>query len=561
VKPARREAVKARGASPVKARERGARTGANRPPNPFSPPVRVALLAGMALFVLHAALMRHFVIDDAYIFYRVARNLAGGFGPVFNPGERVEAFSSPLFTFLLAPFAAPGAGLEALPAIARAIGLAAALGSLIALATLPLPGGVAATTLALLLCAASTSMTLWSLGGLETALYGLLLIAALAWTLRSPRRAPHQFALGLLLSALALTRPEGVLPAAALLAWRWVDRATRREWAGHARVALAAALPLAGYLLFRHAYFGEWLPNTYYAKHIPLEMAVPRGLSYLADFFARNGGAAFYAPALVAIARARREPVVALAALVLAFYLPYVVAMGGDWMDAHRFVAPVIPLLSLLVAAGWVTVLGLARGALVSRGLPAAARAVVPAGVALAAAVLAWANVPGTRRVLDTPYVNARPYYATMGRLVANIAQPAWSVATDDIGAIGWYGRIAVLDLLGLANAELAHRRTVARVLIAQRLPELVILHYDDTPAPRQRWRSLRMVGFDSMYARPRGPVPLPGSLYVSRAALPWVEARLAVMPAAFDSELVALDSHLREHQPDMRPVPAGLAP
>lgn len=40
--------------------------------------------------------------DDSYIFYSYARNLANGYGYVFNIGERVNATMSPLYTILLA---------------------------------------------------------------------------------------------------------------------------------------------------------------------------------------------------------------------------------------------------------------------------------------------------------------------------------------------------------------------------------------------------------------------------------------------------------------------------
>lgn len=523
--------------------------------------LKLALAAAAALFLLHAALLRHFVIDDAFIVYRVARNLAGGLGPVFNPGERVEAFSDPLFTFLLAPFAALAPGIEALPAFARAIGLAAGLGSLLVLATMTLPGGAAATTLALLLCAASTSMTLWSVGGLETSLYGFLILAAARVTLARPRSRASQFGLGLLLAAVMLSRPEGAMPAGALLAWRWIDRETRREWSANARVALVALAPAIAYLVFRRLYFGEWVPNTYFAKHAPLSFAVPRGLAYLREFVARNGTALFYIPAVLALASARRQPAVALSALVLAAYLPYVVIVGGDWMDAHRFIAPVFPFLAVLLAAGWVSLFAFARAALVARGAARLGRAVVPAGVALAAAAFALANVPNTVRVREAAYVNARPYYATMGRLVAEIAQPQWRVATNDIGAIGWYSRIRVLDLLGLANADMAHQRKTQQDLVADKGPAILIMHYDDSASPRARWRRLKIAGFDTIYVKPRGPVPIPGSLRVSVLVLPWVEPRLNTMPADLAADLVSLDAYLREHQPDGRPVAPGLGP
>ena len=40
--------------------------------------------------------------DDDFILYRYARNLVEGQGPVFQPGERVEGFTSPLTVLLLA---------------------------------------------------------------------------------------------------------------------------------------------------------------------------------------------------------------------------------------------------------------------------------------------------------------------------------------------------------------------------------------------------------------------------------------------------------------------------
>lgn len=519
----------------------------------------LTLAAAVGLFLLHAALLRHFVIDDAFIVYRVARNLASGLGPVFNPGERVEAYSDPLFTFLLAPIAAVAPGNEALPAIARLIGLAAGLGSLLVLATIALPGGSATTALALMLCAASTSMTLWSVAGLETSLYGFLILAAARVTLARPRSRSAELGLGLLLAAVVLSRPEGAMPAAALLLWRLIDRESRHHWAAHARVVSAALAPSIAYLAFRRLYFGEWVPNTYFAKHAALSLAVPRGVAYLGDFLAHNGTAWFFVPGLLALASARRHPAIAISVLVLASYLPYVVLVGGDWMDAHRFMAPVFPWVAILLAVGWVSLFAFARDALVARGAARLGPAVVPAGVVLAAAAFALANVPNTARVREAGYVNARPYYVTMGRLVAEIAQSHWRVATDDIGAIGWYARIRVLDLLGLANPDMAHRRKSQQDLVADFGPGILIMHYDDSTTPSARWRRLKIAGFDTIYVRPRGRVPLPGSLRVSIRVLPWVEARLAELPAALDSDLVRLDAYLIQHQPDMKPVPPGL--
>jgi hypothetical protein len=522
---------------------------------------RAALALAAAAFLIHAALLRHFLIDDAFIVYRVARNLAAGLGPVFNPGERVEAFSCPLFTFLLAPIARVAAGDDVLPWIARGVGVAAGLGSLAVLATFELPGGRWATALALFFCAVSTSFTLWSVGGLETSLYALLILTCVRLALARPTTSGDQAWLGLVLAAVALSRPEGALPGTAVLAWRWLDPGTRHERQANLLVLPCAALPPLAYLAFRLAYYGQWVPNTYFAKHSPLALAIPAGLRYLASFVLVNGGWAFYAPVAYALMSARRSRVLALAALVIAAYLPYVVIVGGDWMDAHRFLAPILPLLAILIASGWASVLDAVRAVLARRRLARVSAALVPAGAVLLVAWQALANVPGTRLAREAPYVNAYPYYVTIGRLAGWVAPPAWRVATDDIGAIGWYAHVRVIDMLGLANPDVAHRRKAQQDVVADAAPEILVMHYDDSARPQARWRRLKIAGFDTLYVRPRAPVPLPGSFRALVLSAPDVEARLAALPPRLKADLVALDAYLHEHQPDMKPIPAGVAP
>ena len=53
------------------------------------------------LFVVQAAWFHRFALDDAFISYRYARNLAAGIGPVMNAGERVEGVSNLPWTALL----------------------------------------------------------------------------------------------------------------------------------------------------------------------------------------------------------------------------------------------------------------------------------------------------------------------------------------------------------------------------------------------------------------------------------------------------------------------------
>ena len=70
----------------------------------------------------------------------------------------------------------------------------------------------------------------------------------------------------------ALTRPEGLLLAACCVGW-FVGPSPARgsdhlDWRGTLALAGPFAVLIGGHFLARYRYYGEWLPNTYYAKHV-----------------------------------------------------------------------------------------------------------------------------------------------------------------------------------------------------------------------------------------------------------------------------------------------------
>src|SRR5689334_6986454 len=71
--------------------------------------VSAALLAVLGALALVHVVKRAWTCDDAFISYRYARHLVEGRGLVWNPGERVEAYTNPLFTLGLAAAMALGA--------------------------------------------------------------------------------------------------------------------------------------------------------------------------------------------------------------------------------------------------------------------------------------------------------------------------------------------------------------------------------------------------------------------------------------------------------------------
>src|SRR6476646_3204065 len=61
-----------------------------------------ALLAIVVVAMLAMLAWQHrWTFEDGFINFRIVKQLEAGHGPVFNPGQRVEAFTSPLWLFVL----------------------------------------------------------------------------------------------------------------------------------------------------------------------------------------------------------------------------------------------------------------------------------------------------------------------------------------------------------------------------------------------------------------------------------------------------------------------------
>ena len=72
--------------------------------------VQATVLALPVVWILAVGWTHRFMTEDGFIYLRVVEQVRAGNGPVFNQGERVEAFTGPLWVALLsiADLATPG---------------------------------------------------------------------------------------------------------------------------------------------------------------------------------------------------------------------------------------------------------------------------------------------------------------------------------------------------------------------------------------------------------------------------------------------------------------------
>ena len=125
-----------------------------------------------------------------------------------------------------------------------------------------------------LLCSSATFAAWTSGGGLETRQFTFFILATVVCLSLYSNNTRGLLVASFCLAAAELTRPEGLLLAVCCFAWFALQRllAEKRVNTTLLRQILYLVVPfallVAAHFLFRYAYYGEWLPNTYYAKHI-----------------------------------------------------------------------------------------------------------------------------------------------------------------------------------------------------------------------------------------------------------------------------------------------------
>ncbi len=356
---------------------------------------RLALLGGNLPWLIVLAWLvsaAWFLCDDAFISFRYARNLVEGHGLVFNPGERVEGYTNFLWVLELAAlwkvFGLRPENVAPWLSVLCTIGtLAAVIWWAAALSGLRRRGLVIWMALGLL-CSSATFAVWTSGGGLETRQFTLLVVLAVVCLSVHTDSRRGLLAASLSLAAAACTRPEGLLIAVCCFGWFVAQRiVAARRLRVDVRELSWLVLPFVALVgvqfLFRYGYYGEWLPNTYYAKHV--RPWYESGFNYLWAAAIETGLYLLIPLAALAMRRAWRERGDLRLLLPLVCIVPhmaYVFRIGGDYFE-YRPLDFYWPLLAVPAAAGIVH-LGSAASALQGRLLSAQSRLKVPGPVACA---------------------------------------------------------------------------------------------------------------------------------------------------------------------------------
>ncbi|MFQ5768198.1 MAG: hypothetical protein ACE5ID_09485 [Acidobacteriota bacterium] len=407
------------------------------------------------------------VIDDAYISFRYAKHLIEGDGLVFNPGQApVQGYTNFLWTVLMALAMAVGC-----PPVTAAVGLGFAAGLVVTMLTAlwserRLAPGLMAVAVAPALLVSNLGFVVWSIRGLETGFFTALVLVAAWLAVRSGPSRPLPSTAAMIFALSALTRPEGVLfffltvVHLGLCRWRSGGAPFRRA---DLRALGLFSLVLGVYAIWTTLYYGDLLPNTFYAKVGGPLVSLPRGVRYLLKFarprpvgLVNGTGLVLLVLPFAFLKRTRTDWTRSYAFLMVAGMSLYVAMVGGDVFPAYRFLVPILPFFYLLVGDG--------IAALEERGRQRAAggpAAVLPAAVVAglltclvlqsfsASSVFAWREWRrGNQYTSDMRMV---------GRWLKRHERPGTWVAVNPSGALSYESELPVIDMLGLNDAEIAH--------------------------------------------------------------------------------------------------------
>jgi len=316
--------------------------------------VAVIYLVYAAIFIWRTSFVvageRYFsLFDDAMVSMRFARNLAAGYGLVWNPGgEAVEGYTNPLWVLFMAAihlFPIAESKISLIIQIAAAIFLAVNLIYVRRIA-LAITGGLMPVALgAIVITASYLPINNWGLQGMEVSVLVLLTTACIAIAIESlvASELPHR--LYGLLGVGTLIRPDMVVPYVGFLAFlAFADKVHRRR---HLLWGLSVLIAAWGaQTIFRVWYFGDMLPNTFYLKVTGVSPIVrmSRGMYVLLQFIWKSNPLVFVLPAVLLF---RRDLRVWLLFWILALQMAYSVYVGGDaweyWGGSNRYICIAMP--------------------------------------------------------------------------------------------------------------------------------------------------------------------------------------------------------------------------
>ena len=396
-----------------------------------------------------------FPLDDGWIHQTYARNLAELGEWSFIPGQPSAGATAPLWVGLLAAGRLLGSG---------------PFGFTFILGWLCLWGvGVVGLKAAEILLRDKPERAIWAglgvvfewhlvwaaVSGMETLLFGLIVLACLVWLWKLNENTPPVvwFWIGIAVGLSIWVRPEGLtLLGPVLLAGILVNATWQKRSQNSARVVAGVLILAIPYLIFNRVLAGAYWPNTFFAKQAEYAIyrQLPMARRLLQQFtLPLIGFGIVVLPGFIAnLHRAfheKRWGVWLSAAWFSGHLILYAIRLPVVYQHG-RYAIPAMPVFFLLGIIGVLQSID-ARSEFRLKRLGS----IFSGALVFAVAAVFWFVGAGAYAE-DVGVINTE--MVVMAKWVAKNTQPDDLIAAHDIGALGYFARRPLIDLAGLVSAE-----------------------------------------------------------------------------------------------------------
>lgn len=303
-----------------------------------------AIIFALLMFYLLLIIRNAWISDDAIITFRVVENFLGGYGLGYNPYVRVQAFTHPLWMFLISIIywiqslvfsSVP----NALFYVTIIISILFSLFTIFILLVKIAKTDILSLILVVAPLGLSNSFIDFSTSGLENPLTHFLIAVFIVLYFSE---TPNILRLSFIASLIMLNRMDAILIVAPVLIYLlWNSKNRIKE----SRSVLIGFAPFIVWELFSILYFGFLFPNTAYAK---LNTGVSDGLLILQglDYFLNSinwDSIVFFTIGLAGFSLylyPNKKAIFLYVGTLL--YLIYIVKIGGDFMAGRFLTAPLL---------------------------------------------------------------------------------------------------------------------------------------------------------------------------------------------------------------------------
>lgn len=394
-----------------------------------------------------------FPLDDAWIYQTYARNLAWNGEWAFLPGVPSGGSTGPLWAFLLGL----GYWLNLNPLLWTwllgwfSLVMIGILGMLFFSALLP---EYQSRSLWIGLILVSEWHLVWAAGsGMETLGFAALVLLVLGWLVVRPANEWHWLMIGLLIGLSVWLRPDGITllgPAGLYLVLSQLS--VRKKITRVLYFAFGFGLIFIAYLSFNWVIGGSWWPTTYYAKqqeYLVLQ-SIPLWIRWLRlTSLPLVGVGVVLAPGFIYslwLAWSRRMWGWWLVAVWLLGYIAIYAWRLPVSYQHGRYLIPAMTIYYWMASMGMVAGLKVLQGNLAKRVISR-----VWTLTAIFVLLAFWGL--GARSFANDVAVIETEMVAT-AKWIAEHTPAEAVIAAHDIGALGYFGQRAILDLAGLVSPD-----------------------------------------------------------------------------------------------------------